>query len=75
MKWTKLFPFFFPALIVVLGLIIYKVLGYEPNFYTIIINIGVAYLLAPKVKTFETQSGKKEQVTWLFFKKSKIISE
>jgi len=75
MKFTKVYPFFFPILIVVFGLIIYKVLGYEPNIYTIVINIGVAFILSPRVKTFDTQSGKKEQVTWLFLKKSKIISE
>ena len=75
MKLTKLYPLFFPVMIVLLGLIIYKVLDYEPNFYTIVINVGVAYILSPRVKTFQTQSGTKEQVTWLFFKKSKIISE
>jgi hypothetical protein len=74
MRLTKLFPFFFPVLIVVLGLIIYKVLGYEPTIYTIMINIGVAYILSPRVKSFDTQSGKKEQITWLFFKHSKVIS-
>ena len=75
MKLTKFYPFLFPILIVILGLIIYKVLEYEPNFYTIAINIGVAFILSPRVKTFQTQSGTKEQITWLFYKKSKIISE
>ena len=75
MKLTKFYPFLFPILIVILGLIIYKVLEYEPNFYTIVINIGVAFILSPRVKTFQTQSGTKEQITWLFYKKSKIISE
>ena len=75
MKITKLYPFIFPIMIVILGLIIYKVLEYEPNIYTILINVGVAFILSPRVKTFQTQSGKQEQVTWLFFKKSKIISE
>ncbi len=75
MKLTKLYPLFFPVMIVILGLIIYKVLDYGPSFYTIVINVGVAYILSPRVKTFHTQSGTKEQVTWLFYKKSKIISE
>lgn len=75
MKLTKLYPFIFPILIIIIGLIIYKVLEYEPNFYTIMINMVGAYILSPRVKAFETQSGMKEQVTWLFFKKSKIISE
>lgn len=72
MKVVKFLPFLFPILIIVFGLIIYKVLGYEPDFYTIIINVGAAYILSPRVKRFETQSGQKEQITWLFFKKSLI---
>lgn len=74
MRLTKLYPFFFPIMIVIIGMLIYKVLGYEPNFYTIMINMVGAYILSPRVKTFETQSGRKEQVTWLFFKRSKVIS-
>jgi len=74
MKFAKYYFLIFPLLILVFGLIIYKVLGYEPNFFTIITNIGVAFILSPRVKTFETQSGTKEQVTWLFLKKSRIIS-
>jgi hypothetical protein len=34
------------------------------------INIGVAFILSPRIKTLETQTGKKEQITLLFFKKS-----
>jgi hypothetical protein len=62
-------PFLFPVLIIFFGLIIYKVLGYEPNFYTIIINIGLAYILSPKYKVIEKQNGEEEQMKWLFFKK------
>ena len=62
-------PFLFPVLIILFGLIIYKVLGYEPNFYTIIINIGLAYILSPKYKIIEKQNGEEEQMKWLFFKK------
>lgn len=74
MKFTKYYIFIFPLLIILIGLFIYKILGYEPNFFTIATNIGVAFILSPRVKTLDTQAGKKEQVTWLFFKKSRIVS-
>ncbi len=50
-------PFLFPVLIILFGLIIYKVLDYEPNFYTIIINLGLAFILSPKIKTVQKQHG------------------
>ena len=49
-------------------------LRYEPNLYTIIINIGLAFVLSPRVKKLDSQSGEKAQVTWLFLKKPKIIN-
>ena len=55
-------------LIVVVGSIMYKLLGYEPTTLTILINIGLAFILSPRVKKFETQTGTQEQVTWLFLK-------
>ncbi|WP_296634863.1 hypothetical protein [Polaribacter sp.] len=51
------------------GLIIYRILGFELNFYTIIINFGLAYVLAPKFKIIQKQHGEEEQMKWLFFKK------
>jgi len=74
MNYTKYLGLIFPLLIVLIGLFIYKVLGYEASFYTIIINMGTAFILSPRVKTLDTQAGKKQQVTWLFFKKSKIVN-
>ncbi|WP_334055990.1 hypothetical protein [Polaribacter sp. P097] len=62
-------PFIFPLLIIVFGLVIYKILEYEPNIYTILINVGGAYILSPKFKTVEKQHGAEEQMKWLFFKK------
>tara|TARA_B110000285_G_C15135569_1_gene626617 strand:+ start:3061 stop:3285 length:225 start_codon:yes stop_codon:yes gene_type:complete len=73
MSYRKYLRFIFPLLIILIGLFIYKILGYEPNLYTIIINIGLAFVLSPRVKKLESQSREKEQVTWLFFKKTKII--
>jgi branched-subunit amino acid ABC-type transport system permease component len=70
MKKIKPFiPFLFPILIILLGLIIYRVLGYEPNVYTILINIGVAFVLAPSVKKIQKENGTEEQFRWLFYKK------
>lgn len=60
-------PFLFPILIILFGLIIYKVLGYEPNTYTILINVGVAYILSPRFKFVDKQHGEEEQMKWLFF--------
>ena len=73
MSYRKYLRLIFPLLIILIGLFIYKILGYEPNLYTIIINIGLAFVLSPRVKKLEIQSREKEQVTWLFFKKTKII--
>lgn len=70
MKNLKHFiPFLFPILIIVFGLITYKILEYEPNIYTILINVVGAYILSPKFKTVEKQHGAEEQMKWLFFKK------
>jgi hypothetical protein len=70
MKKIKPFiPFLFPILIILLGLIIYRVLGYEPNVYTILINMGLAFVLSPRVKKIQKQNGIEEQITWLFYKK------
>lgn len=68
-KIKMMLPFLFPVLIILFGLIIYKVLDYEPNFYTIIINLGLAFILSPKIKTVQKQHGEEEQIKWLFFKK------
>jgi hypothetical protein len=62
-------PFFFPILIIIFGFITYKILGFKPNVYTIIINIGLAYILSPKFKMVHKQHGEEEQMKWLFFKK------
>ena len=63
-------PFVFPLFVILFGFIIYKVLNYEPNVYTIVINVGLAYILAPKYKTVSKQGGEEEQIKWLFFKKA-----
>ena len=68
----QIIPFLFPILIIVFGLITYKILDYEPTIYKILINVGGAYLLSPKFKTVEKQNGVEEQMKWLFFKKSSI---
>ncbi|WP_439131190.1 hypothetical protein [Polaribacter sp.] len=65
----KIVPFLFPLLVIIFGLIIYKVLGYEPNSYTILINVILAYVLSPRFKIVNKQSGEEEQMKWLFFKK------
>ena len=56
-KIKLIIPFLFPIFIILIGLIIYKVLNYEANFYTIIINIGLAFILSPRVKKIEKQNG------------------
>ena len=68
-KYKAYLPLLFPVLIILIGLIIYKVLDYEPNFYNIIINIGLAYILSPRVKTIQKQNGTQDQLTWVFIKK------
>ncbi len=70
MKKIKPFiPLIFPILIILFGLLIYKIIGFEPNVYTIIINLGLAFILSPRVKKVDSQTGTKEQITWLFYKK------
>jgi hypothetical protein len=74
MKKIKPFvPFLFPILILLFGSIIYKVLGFEPNFYTIIINIVLAFILSPRKKIIQTEKGKIKQITWFFLKKPIVI--
>ena len=71
MKKIKPFiPLIFPILIILFGLLIYKIIGFEPNVYTIIINLGLAFILSPRVKKVDNQTGVKEQITWLFYKKN-----
>lgn len=68
----KMRPFvllLFPILILFLGLIIYKILGYEPTLYTILINIGLAFVLSPRIKKIQKENGTEEQIRWLFYKK------
>ncbi|MHB0755986.1 hypothetical protein [Polaribacter sp. M15] len=62
-------PFLFPVLIILFGFITYTILGYEPNVYTIVINISLAYILSPKIKIVDKNHGEEEQIKWLFFKK------
>lgn len=70
MKKIKPFiPLIFPILIILFGLIIYKIIGFEPNVYTIILNLGLAFILSPRVKKIDNQTVTKEQITWLFYKK------
>jgi hypothetical protein len=69
-KKIKLFiPFIFPILILLFGLIIYRILGYEPNVYTIIVNIGSAFIASPRIKKVETENGTEKEFRWLFYKK------
>jgi hypothetical protein len=68
----KLKPFvrlLFPVLILLTGLVIYKILGYEPSIYTVLINIGSAFVLSPRMKKIQTENGTEEQFRWLFYKK------
>jgi hypothetical protein len=37
--------------------------------YTILINMGLAFALSPRVKKIQKQNGTAEQITWLFYKK------
>ena len=65
----KIIPFLFPFLIIVFGFILYNILEYEPNIYTIILNISFAYILSPKFIKISKQNGVEEQMKWLFLKK------
>jgi len=49
-KIKPFIPLIFPILIILFGLIIYKIIGFEPNVYTITINLGLAFILSPRVK-------------------------
>ena len=68
-KIKPFIPLIFPILIILFGLIIYKIIGFEPNVYTIIVNLGLAFILSPRVKKIDNQTVTKEQITWLFYKK------
>ncbi len=70
---TKYHFFIFPLLVAIIGGLIYYGFGYKPTTTTILINIGVAYILSPKVSFFETQTGEKIQLKWMFLKKVIVI--
>jgi hypothetical protein len=54
--------------------VIYKILGYEPSMYSILINIGSAFVLSPRIKKIQTENGTAEQFRWLFYKKNMEVS-
>jgi hypothetical protein len=64
----------FPVLILLIGFVIYKILGYEPSMYSILINIGLAFVLSPRIKKIQTENGIAEQIRWLFYKKNMEVS-
>ena len=64
----------FPVLILLIGFVIYKILGYEPSMYSILINIGLAFVLSPRIKKIQTENGTAEQFRWLFYKKNMEVS-
>jgi len=68
-KMRPFVPLLFPIIIILLGFVIYRVLGYEPNLYTILINIGFAFVLSPRIKKNQKENGTEEQFRWLFNKK------
>jgi len=71
MKYIKKFHFLiFPFLIIIFGTLVLEVFNYEANTTSILFICGLSFLLSPKVKSYETQSGIQYQVTWLFLKKS-----
>jgi hypothetical protein len=69
MRIKPFIPFLFPVFILFFGLVIYKILDYDPNFYTISVNIGAAYLFSPRLTKIKKQHRTETQVTWLFLKK------
>ena len=69
-KIKPFIPLIFPILIILFGQTIYKIIGFEPNVYTIIINLGLAFILSPRVKKIDNKNGTKEEFTWLFYKKT-----
>ena len=68
--FKKTYFLIFPLLIVIVQLVSFKLLQFQIDTLTILITIGIAYLLSPRVKNFENQQGKQTQIVWLFLKKS-----
>ena len=58
----------------VVFLIIWTILHFTfenlESLYKGFISGGIAGLLSPKIKEYETQSGKQTQLKWIFFKKT-----
>ena len=61
-KMRPFVPLLFPILILFFGLIIYKILGYKPNLYTILVNISLPFVLSPRIKKIQKENGIEEQI-------------
>ena len=59
----------YPIFIVLFLLIIDKVLALERSWIETAIAIALAYVLSPRKKIIQTQTGEKKQLTWIFLKK------
>ncbi len=68
--FKKTYFLIFPLLIVIIQLVSTKILDFQLDTLTIIVTIGIAYLLSPRVNTFENQQGIQTQIVWLFLKKT-----
>ena len=59
----------YPIFIVLFLLILDKVFMIERSWIQTAIAIAVAYILSPRKKIIQTQTGEKKQLTWIFIKK------
>ncbi|WP_299016063.1 hypothetical protein [uncultured Polaribacter sp.] len=58
-----------PVLIVIFMLLAQKVFKIENTFLNTGVACALAFILSPKVRIVEKQTGEEEQIRWLFFKK------
>ena len=70
MKYFKRFYLvIYPILIIFIIFLLDKVFLLEKSWIQTVIAIFVAYVLSPRKKTIQTQTGERKQLSWIFLKK------
>ncbi|MBA6156251.1 hypothetical protein H3Z83_06920 [Tenacibaculum sp. S7007] len=59
----------YPILIILFILLLDKVFLVERSWIQTAVAIAVAYVLSPRKKIVQTQTGERKQLTWIFLKK------
>ncbi|QTE24301.1 hypothetical protein [Polaribacter cellanae] len=71
--FKKIYWLIFPLTLFICLLILDKVFNVDNFFIRTFISGAIAFILSPRKRIIQTQTGKIKQITWIFLKKSVII--